>query len=135
MVNQYKTCLLLEDDPEDQEFFLKTLHAVSSKTGCYAVSNGEEALSALQEEGITPDYIFTDIQMPRMNGFEFLKRLRSIREYQDIPVVVYSSTYSEDLVAKLKMLGATAFYSKTRYHVLPEILRKYFGDPRSRSIL
>lgn len=134
MVNKFKTCLLVEDDPEDRDFFVKTLLNVSSKTGCYSVSNGEEALAALMEDGVIPDYIFTDIQMPRMNGLEFLKTIKDHRELKDIPVIVYSSSYCDEQVQKVKNLGAVAFYSKARFNVLPEILRKYFGEARSFAI-
>lgn len=122
-----KTCLLVEDDPEDQEFFLDALHRVSEKTGCYAVSNGEEALSTLLEEDLFPDYIFTDINMPKMNGFEFLAVLKGIEKFKDIPIIIYSSDYSEEKIQKAKRLGAAAFYSKTRVNVLRSILTKYFA--------
>ena len=135
MVSKFKTCLLVEDDPEDRDFFVQTLLAVSSRAGCYAVANGEEALTALREDGLTPDYIFTDIQMPRMNGLEFLKTIKCHDEFRDIPVIVYSSTYSDEQILKAKMLGAVAFYSKARFNVLADILRKYFGNPHSIALL
>src|SRR5688572_23709361 len=122
------TCLLLEDDQDDQKFFVETLHAVSQKTGCYAVSNGVEALLMLREEGLRPDFIFTDINMPIMNGYEFIEILKSDDDFKDIPVIVYSSNYSIDHMAKLRKLGVLAYYSKGRFQLLPEILRLYFGD-------
>jgi CheY-like chemotaxis protein len=128
MANEFKTCLLVEDDPEDRDFFVKALLRVSSKTDCYAVSNGEEALTALTDDGIIPDYIFTDIQMPRMNGLEFLREIKSLPEFRDIRVIVYSSAYSDQQIQNLLTLGAHAFYSKARFKVLPEILGEYFGD-------
>jgi CheY-like chemotaxis protein len=134
MINKAKTCLLVEDDPEDQEFFMETLQSVSSRTGCYAVSNGEEALLTLTEERLKPDYIFTDMQMPKMNGFEFLKRLRALKEYRNTPVIIYSSSYCEDQFKVMKQLGAIAFYSKTRFNMLQHILRKYFSEPKSISL-
>lgn len=125
-MKKLKTCLLVEDDPEDQEFFLDALHKVSQNAGCYAVSNGEEALITLQEESFYPDYIFTDINMPRMNGFEFLTILRGIEIFRDIPVIIYSSDFSEAQMERARSLGVTAFYSKTRVDVLSAILKKYF---------
>lgn len=135
MKNEHKICLLVEDDPEDQDFFISALQRVSSRTGCYAVANGKEALYALQEEGVSPDYIFTDIQMPRMNGLEFLKEIKTLPELSNIPVVVYSSTYCEEQAMRVKMLGATAFYSKACFKSLTDILQRYFGEPTSYSIL
>jgi CheY-like chemotaxis protein len=121
-------CLLVEDDPDDQEFFLDALHKVSQNTGCYAVSNGEEALTTLLQDHFYPDYIFTDINMPRMNGFEFLTILKGIEKFRDIPIIIYSSDSSEEQLQKAKRLGATAFYSKTNAGALPSILTKYFAE-------
>lgn len=118
--------MLVEDDPEDQEVIMKAIHSVSSATGCYAVSNGEEALETLLQEDFNADYIITDIEMPRMNGLEFLKILKGIDKFQNIPVIVLSSDYSEDKLQKVRKLGATAFYSKTHFRVLKEILQKHF---------
>ena len=131
-----KRCLLVEDDPDDQEFFMEVLHRVASNTGCYAVSNGEEALFTLLKEDFMPDYIFTDLNMPRMGGFEFLKILRSIEKFRAIPVIVFSSDCSEENIKQAKQLGANAIYSKTRFGILPEILKKYLADsPSYRSVL
>jgi CheY-like chemotaxis protein len=128
-----KSCLLIEDDHEDQELFIDAVHAISPRIGCYAVSNGEEALTALLQEGLIPDYIFTDLNMPRMNGFEFLKILRGIERFRTIPVIVLSSEYSQEVMQKVKDLGATAFYSKTRFELISEILKKYFLEPAGKS--
>lgn len=126
MKGNNKICLLLEDDPEDKVFFMETLHSVSSRTGCYAASNGEEALGMLKK-GIKPDLIFTDIDMPRMNGLEFVQTLKNMGEFRDIPVVVYSASYSPRNVLHMESLGVSAFYSKAQFHALPEILEMYFG--------
>jgi CheY-like chemotaxis protein len=136
MSSKTQSCLLIEDDPEDQEFFLDALHSVSAHTGCYAVSNGEEALFMLQHERLNPDFIFTDVNMPRMGGLEFLKEIKRIEKLQNIPVIVYSSIYSEDQVQNVKQLGASAVYRKTRIGALKDILKKYFPESsRSTTIL
>ena len=130
-----KYCLLVEDDPDDQDLFIDALHHVSSTTGCYAVSNGEEALYTLLQADFNPDYIFTDLNMPRMDGFEFLRILRSMERLRNIPVIVYSSDYSEEQIQKLKALGVMAYYSKTRIGVLKEILKQYFREPTMRNAM
>lgn len=127
-----KLCLLLEDDRDDQELFIDALHAVSPDTGCYAVNDGQEALRVLIEEGFRPDYIFTDINMPRMDGFEFLKILRSIERFRDIPVIVYSSSYTEHHIQRIRSFAITAFHPKTGLGLLQEILKKYFPGPAAR---
>ena len=131
MIKREKICLLVEDDPEDQELFIDALHHASETTGCYVVSNGEEALFALQHADFIPDYIFTDLNMPRMDGMEFLRTLRSMERFRHVPVIVLSSDFSDALIQRAKNLGVTACYSKTRIDVLRDILERYFPD-RSR---
>ena len=128
-----KCCLLVEDDREDQEFFIDTLKTVSPDTGVYAVSNGEEALIALANENFTPDYIITDFNMPRMDGVELLRILKSEDRYKDIPVIFYTSECSTTQVEKVKNLGALDMYSKMKWQSLKDVLRKYF--PRSAANL
>ncbi|MEX1241829.1 MAG: response regulator [Cyclobacteriaceae bacterium] len=133
MMRKEKYCLLVEDDPDDQDLFIDALHDVSSTTGCYAVSNGQEALYTLLQTDFNPDYIFTDLNMPKMDGFEFLRILRSMERLRNIPVIVYSSDYSEEQIQKVRTLGVMAYYSKTRIGVLKDILKKYFHDPISKN--
>jgi CheY-like chemotaxis protein len=121
-------CLLVEDDPDDQQIFIETLETLPTDIACYAVSNGEEALVTLLNDGFAPDYIFTDLNMPKMNGFDFLKALSQFERFRSIPVIVLSSDYSEENIKKVKQLGASAFYSKTRTAALKDILKKYFFD-------
>jgi CheY-like chemotaxis protein len=136
MEKNIKCCLLVEDDPEDQELFIDALHSISSTTGCYAVANGEEALFALLDENLVPDYIFTDLHMPRMGGFEFIKILKGLEKFRGIPVIIYTSDYSEETIRNAKALGATAIYSKTRMGFLKEMLKKHFEESgRGNTIL
>lgn len=121
-----KCCLLVEDDPEDQEFFIETLNAVSPCSGCYAVSNGAEALLALETGAFTPDYIITDVNMPGMDGIELLSVLKQKESYRNIPVIFYTSECSSEKVNKVKRLGALAIYSKEKWRTLKDILGKYF---------
>ena len=67
-----KICLLVDDDPDDQEVFLTALSDVSSTALCLVAPDGDRALELLHHEETIPDYIFLDLNMPRMNGFEFL---------------------------------------------------------------
>jgi CheY-like chemotaxis protein len=126
MRSKAKCCLLVEDDPEDQEFFIDTLRTVSPDTGCYTASNGEEALAALAMGNFTPDYIVTDFNMPGMDGVELLRILKSEERYREIPVIFYTSECSTSQAEKVKRLGAIEMYSKMKWNSLKDVLRKYF---------
>ena len=68
-----------------------------------------------------PDYIFLDINMPRMNGRECLAELKKDIRLKNIPVIIYStSTHSEDVELSIQ-LGAAYYLSKSSdIHQLPE---------------
>jgi CheY-like chemotaxis protein len=126
-MNRERYWLLVEDDVEDQRFFLETLHNVSKNTGCYVASNGEEALFALTEEGLTPDIIFTDLSMPKIDGLQFLKLLRGIEKFEHTPVVIYTSHFSDEQIRRAKELRVSAIYSKTGIGALGEILKRHLS--------
>jgi CheY-like chemotaxis protein len=121
-----KTCLLVEDDREDQAFFMDTLSQVDSNVSCYAVSNGLEALVTLSQKDFTPDVIFTDLNMPKMNGLEFIKAMRQYDKFRDIPVIVYSTAIREMKIDSVD--GVTASYPKSSMETLRKILMKYFSQ-------
>lgn len=126
---QPKICLLVDDDPDDQEVFLTALSDVSTSVLCLVAPDGDRALELLYNEDTIPDYIFLDLNMPRMNGFEFLAAMKKSMILKDIPVIVYSTTSQPAQIEKVKKLGATEFFTKTyRYQDLCTLLRKYFGD-------
>ena len=89
---QPKICLLVDDDPDDQEVFLTALADVSTSALCLVAPDGDRALELLYNEETMPDYIFLDLNMPRMNGFEFLAALKKSKILKNIPVIVYSTT-------------------------------------------
>lgn len=131
---QPKVCLLVDDDPDDQEVFLTALSDVSSSALCLVAPDGDRALELLYNEETMPDYIFLDLNMPRMNGFEFLAAMKKSKILKDIPVIVYSTTSQAAQIEKVKKLGATEFFTKTyKYKDLCTLLGKYFGDGVNRA--
>jgi len=74
--------------------------------------DGLDALEQLEMEEIRPDCIVLDIEMPRMNGFEFLAKLPNIPGGKDIPVIMLTSRTSSKHQEKAYQLGARAFLNK-----------------------
>lgn len=128
-MNSPKICLLVDDDPDDQEVFLTALNDVCESALCLVAPDGDRALDLLHNEETIPDYIFLDLNMPRMNGFEFLAAMKKSKILKDIPVIVYSTTSQPAQIEKVKKLGATEFFTKTyKYKELCALLKKYFCD-------
>jgi len=74
--------------------------------------DGLDALEQLEMEEVRPDCIVLDIEMPRMNGFEFLSKLPKIAGGRDIPVIMLTSRTSDKHQEKAYQLGAKAFLNK-----------------------
>ncbi|RAV99989.1 response regulator [Pseudochryseolinea flava] len=122
-----KSCLHIDNDPDDQDYFIDTVHQISSTAGCFAVSNTEEAFLTLISQNLTPDYIFVSLELPVIDGFQFLERIKKIPQFSGIPVVMLTSNYSTEIIEKATKFGASAIYSKTRRDALRQILAPYFG--------
>jgi CheY-like chemotaxis protein len=103
---------LIDDDSDDQELFTTALSLVDSSVTCRTETNGLKALDDLTNQLVFPDLIFVDLNMPLLNGFEFLQFMQSAKLNKPIPIVVYS-TASDDLSRqKSKELGAYDFVTK-----------------------
>jgi CheY-like chemotaxis protein len=126
---QNKSCLLIDDDSEDQEIFVTAVREINSTTKCRVVSDAENALKLLKQTSELPDLIFLDINMPKMDGFEFLVHIKRDQRLSNIPVIFYSTTKDESQISKATKLGASAFISKTSdYKSLCEILQHFLKD-------
>ena len=73
-------------------------------------ANGFDALRLLPREHV--DLIFTDINMPDINGLELISYLRNNPNYQDIPVIILSTEGSQSDIEKGKLLGANEYIVK-----------------------
>jgi CheY-like chemotaxis protein len=88
--------LVVEDDPTLRELYRSTLRAAG-----YAVVGVEDGLDALRLiEGGKPRAVVLDLALPRLDGREVSKELRSNAATQDIPVVIVTGTDSSDLDPK-----------------------------------
>jgi two-component system chemotaxis response regulator CheY len=89
----------------------------------WEASNGLEALALLQEK--TPDLILSDINMPSMDGLEFVRQLRGVESAKGIPVVMITTEGSESRVVEALSCGARGYIRKpftpeqVKQHVMP----------------
>ena len=117
-----KRFLVIDDDTDDRELFCEALASVDPGINCIQAVDGKEALTRLSTKE-HPDIIFLDINMPIMDGWQFLTQLKKQDGYKDIPVIVYttSSTQKDKRIAN--DLGALCFITKPHaYSRLQNIL-------------
>jgi len=105
-------CLLVDDDLDDQEIFLMTLEKINKNIKCLTANNGVEALSLLTQNSFVPDYIFLDVNMPKMNGIECLRNIKHLEHLNNCKIFMYSTTSETSVLEKSKKLGATDFIVK-----------------------
>lgn len=109
--------LLVEDEPADAHLVRSALKENKVLCNMSVVQDGVEALAYLRREGqyhdaAMPDLILLDLNMPRMNGREFLAAVKADEELKTIPVVVLTTSDVErDVVASYK-LGAAGYITK-----------------------
>lgn len=97
----YKKVLLIDDDTDDQQIFQSALCGLSGDIEFEGLTNAEIALKKLAESSLNPDIIFLDLNMPKMNGAEFLQELSTRNLIPEIPVIIFST--SDDFTAVRKM--------------------------------
>lgn len=87
------TCLLIDDDADDQELFQYALKQVFPDVNCTFASSGMEAVDLLKNDHFTiPDYIFMDWHMPYMDANECIPLLRNAAELEETSIFILSGT-------------------------------------------
>lgn len=122
----YKTIFHIDDDDDDIDFFTTAVNQLSAAVSYFSFTNAGEALQKLVTGETPPDVIFLDLNMPVINGQEFLLRLKTIESLQDIPVIILSSSSDPYTIEQLKTQGAIDFLTKpSGIKELINLLRPY----------
>lgn len=122
---------LADDDPDDTEIFTEALMAIDNALEVNIAKNGKELILHLQEGKVEPHLIFLDINMPEMNGWQCLQRLKSTDNMKDIPVIMYSTSSSSIYGKKAVTEGAIGFYEKpTSFLQLQDFLKSIANSPQ-----
>lgn len=111
--------LLVEDNPNDAELTLRALKKHNLANNVEWVKDGAAALDFLfrrgdyaTRENSNPHVVLLDLRLPKVDGLEVLKQLRSNEHTRLIPVVVMTSSKEERDVITSYQLGANSFVSK-----------------------
>jgi CheY-like chemotaxis protein len=124
--------LLIDDDEDDQLIFKDALSETSFRHECIIASNGLEGLHLLSQETELPTIIFLDLNMPIMNGVEFLSRIKQDPLYNKIPVIIFSTSNNPKDEQTLPKLGASKFITKSGdFQKLKEKLMEILNDQAS----
>ncbi|QTA80601.1 Two component system response regulator [Desulfonema limicola] len=109
--------LLVEDNEDDVELTLTALEESRIRMDIHVVSDGSAAMRFLRNQGEyhdkpRPDLILLDLNLPVMDGREVLKDIREDPDLTDIPVVVLTTSQSEEDVLRMYKLHANCYITK-----------------------
>ena len=105
--------LLADDDTDDCLFFREALEELALVTHLTAVHDGEQLMQLLEKDTYElPHVLFLDINMPRKNGFECLLEIKQSEKLKQLPVIVFSTSFEQEVVNLLYKNGAQYFIRK-----------------------
>lgn len=109
--------LLVEDNPADVRLTKETLKEEKVRSNLHVVSDGEEALQFLRREGkyqkaVRPDLILLDLNLPKIDGREVLKEIKTDDKLKSIPVVVLTVSKAEEDIVRSYNLHANCYITK-----------------------
>ena len=112
--------LLIEDNPNDAELAIRALKKSNIKNNLIHINDGAVALDFLFGSGEykgrnlnnKPKVIFLDLKMPKVDGIEILRRIKSTENTKNIPVVVLTSSKENPDIEKCYALGANSYIVK-----------------------
>lgn len=124
-MNSRLTFFLADDDDDDIALFCEALTEIDPSIICHTAENGSQAFKTLSELSINrPQVIFLDINMPILNGWECLKRIKQHPNLENIPVIMYSTSSSKKDLELASALGAICMMTKPdNFLQLKEILK------------
>jgi len=109
-----KPILLIEDDDVDVMTVNRALRDSNVTNHLVSVGDGEEAIEYLRDESATePSIILLDLNMPKMDGAEFLKVVKADNTLKKIPVVILTTSNSDRDVIESFELGAAGYMVKS----------------------
>ena len=118
-----KIILLVDDDEDEHEIFSSALKHTVDSYNFISVRSCDEALKILKD--LDPDYIFIDVNMPRINGMTCLQEIKKIKRMADVPVYMYSTGINSKEGERALQMGAADYIVKPNsISSLSTVLRK-----------
>jgi two-component system response regulator len=122
--------VLVEDDPDDVELTLRAFEEHHLRNDIVVARDGEEALNILirggeKSPGKRPNLILLDLKLPKVDGLEVLRQVRSNPGTKLIPVIILTSSKEENDVAQSYRLGVNSYIRKpVKFEEFVEVVKQ-----------
>ncbi|MBO9563878.1 MAG: response regulator [Niastella sp.] len=124
-----KMIMLIDDDEEELLILDQAFQIAGLPYSCVWAGTLDRARQLLKE--VLPDYIFIDYNMPKINGIECLEQVRREPGVDKVPIIMYSSDFSETVRLQALSKGAITCIQKTAsLQMLTQYLRKILGETK-----
>jgi two-component system response regulator len=131
-MNKLPVILMADDDPDDRILAKDALSENKLANDLYFVEDGEELLDYLHQQGKfnpenapRPGLILLDLNMPKMDGREALREIKTHTKFRKIPVIVLTTSKAEEDIIRTYELGVNSFISKpVTFEELVEVTRQ-----------
>ena len=100
----------IDDDQDDLDFFSEAIASLGKKVKLFLFP--DDMFKILQNPPPRPSVIFLDLNMPLKTGFEIITEIKQAGKLTDLPLIVYSTTNSSDIIEKCWDMGASLFITK-----------------------
>jgi len=118
--------LLADDDECDRFLFMEVFKGTAMNVEIHTVNDGVQLMDYLKTiDTPLPDLLFLDLNMPRKNGLECLKEIRSNEKLKDLAIAIYSTSGTEKDIEETFNNGANIYIKKPNdFNLLEELLCK-----------
>ncbi|MES0337878.1 MAG: response regulator [Candidatus Magnetobacterium sp. LHC-1] len=108
---------MVEDDPADIDLMREGLHGAKVYVNLHVVMDGVEAMAFLRKEGaygaaLQPDLILLDLNLPKKDGRDVLREIKSDEKLKKIPVIILTTSDAETDILRSYNLGANSYVTK-----------------------
>ncbi|HRF77724.1 MAG TPA: response regulator [Chitinophagales bacterium] len=126
MVNEHLNIVFADDEENDRLLFLDALKELKIKTNVHTVNDGIELMNYLNNSNNRlPHLLFLDLNMPKKNGMECLKEIRTNEHLNDIAIAIFSTSLSEKDIEETLINGANVYINKPNsFDALIQVLNK-----------
>jgi CheY-like chemotaxis protein len=126
MENAPLMILLADDDESDRLLFKEAFEELKIKSVVHTVKNGMQLMDYLtKKDAALPHLIFLDLNMPRKNGLECLKEIRSNEKFREISIAIYSTSASKNDIEETFRTGANVYFKKPGdFNIFKQLLAK-----------